>query len=299
MLTRPLYRGQVVWNLSKKRNAWGQKHQVARADQDWVLVDAPDLRIIPESLWEAVQGRLKTSRQCYLRSTNGQLWGRPGNGIESRYLLTGLAQCGRCGGSLIVHSRPSGRTRRAVYTCSYHHLRGTTVCPNGDVLPMEAANHAVLATIEAEVLHPTVVARTVEKLLEQLKPTADTLVPRRTALRVELVTLEHELARLTTAVAQGGDLTTLVKGVQARDQRRRSLQEELARLDVSTAPRISSPGRSSARQRSGWLTTRASLPGIPRRPDRSSRRSSWGGSCSSPRTVAATSSAARRPWAGS
>src|SRR5262249_13091330 len=45
------------------------------------------------------------SRAAYLRTTNGQLWGRPANEVESGYLLTGLAQCGACGGSLIVHSR--------------------------------------------------------------------------------------------------------------------------------------------------------------------------------------------------
>src|SRR4029453_13804092 len=42
----------------------------------------------PEALWQAVQSRLKTSRASYLRASNGQLWGRPGNAIESKYLLT-------------------------------------------------------------------------------------------------------------------------------------------------------------------------------------------------------------------
>jgi len=115
MLTRSLYRGEVVWNRSKKRDAWGIKRQSARDEQEWVRLDAPNLRIVPEPLWQTVQARLKTSRQSYLRATNGQLWGRPGNGIESRYLLTGLAQCGICGGSLVAHSRASGPGRKHAY----------------------------------------------------------------------------------------------------------------------------------------------------------------------------------------
>ena len=43
--------------------------------------------------------------------------------------------------------------------------------------------------------------------------------------------LEQELARLTAAVAQGGDLKPLLDGMQAREQRRRTLQTELAGLE--------------------------------------------------------------------
>jgi hypothetical protein len=38
--------------------------------------------------------RLAGAREDYLRRTTGRAWGRPVNGTESPYLLTGLAQCG-------------------------------------------------------------------------------------------------------------------------------------------------------------------------------------------------------------
>src|SRR5215471_4003456 len=178
MLTRSLYRGEIVWNRSRKRNAWCIKRQTVRAEADWVQLDVPALRIVSEPLWQAVRERFRDTRASYLRATNGQLWGRPTNGIESRYLLTGLAQCGLCGGSLIVHSRASGGRRANAYLCSYHHLRGSTVCPGGLVLPMESTNRAILATIEREVLHPDVVQRAIRQALGHLNAPADTTVPR-------------------------------------------------------------------------------------------------------------------------
>src|SRR5215468_8561941 len=168
MLTRPLYRGEVTWNRTRKRNAWGIQRQTVRAEGEWVQVEVPALRIVPEPLWQAVRARFRDTRASYLRATNGQLWGRPANGIESKYLLTGLAQCGRCGGSLIVHSRASGSRRANAYLCSYHHLRGSTVCPGGLVLPMDLTNLAILATIEREVLHPDVVQRAIRQALGHL-----------------------------------------------------------------------------------------------------------------------------------
>jgi site-specific DNA recombinase len=231
MLTRPLYRGDIVWNRTRKRDSWGIKKQAARPKEEWVRLDAPQLRIVPEALWQAVQSRLKTSRASYLRASNGQLWGRPGNAIESKYLLTGLAQCGICGGGLIAHSRASRPHRKYAYICSYYHLRGTTVCPTGVLLPMEETNHAVLETFERKVLHPDVVAVGLRHGLELLKPTEDSLVPRREALQAELAVLEQELARFTAAVAQGGDLPALVEAIKSREQRRLRLREELAGLD--------------------------------------------------------------------
>jgi site-specific DNA recombinase len=231
MLTRALYRGEVTWNRTRKRNAWGIKRQTVRTQADWVQLEVPALRIVPETLWQAVRERFRDTRASYLRATNGQLWGRPANGIESRYLLTGLAQCGRCGGSLIVHSRASAGRRAHAYLCSYHHLRGTTVCPGGLVLPVPQTNQAVLAAVELEVLHPEVVRRAINRAINELNAPTDTVVPRQTGLQAELTVLEQELARLTAAVAQGGDLKPLLDGIQAREQRRRTLQTELAGLE--------------------------------------------------------------------
>ena len=231
MLTRSLYRGEITWNRTRKRNAWGIKRQTVRAEAEWVQLEVPALRIVPEPLWKAVRERFRDTRASYLRATNGQLWGRPANGIESRYLLTGLAQCGLCGGSLIVHSRPSGGRRASAYLCSYYHLRGSTVCPRGLVLPMDLTNEAILETIEQEVLHPEVVRRALRRVLGELNAPTDTVVPHRTALQAELAVLEQELARLAAGVAQGGDLKVLLEGIRAREQRRRALQEELAGLE--------------------------------------------------------------------
>lgn len=151
MLTRLLYRGELVWNRTRKRNAWGEHEQRPRPEAEWVRVSAPSLRIVPEPLWTAVQRRLESMRRFYLRSTNGQLYGRAkgANGHESRYLLPGLAACGVCGGGLIVHSRVWGGGRQHAYVCGSYHRKGTTVCDNRRVLPISETNAAVLQTIEA------------------------------------------------------------------------------------------------------------------------------------------------------
>ena len=112
--------------------------------QSGVRVQAPHLQMVTTGLWKAAHTRLKGARAIYLRGTQGQLWGRPTDGVESKYLLTGLARCGVCGGSLVVRSRSHGGRRAFFYGCTSYHHRGRTVCTNTLEMPMLAADEAVL-----------------------------------------------------------------------------------------------------------------------------------------------------------
>jgi hypothetical protein len=71
ILTRPLYRGEIVWNQTRKRTPWGVKAQRRCPETECVRVPAPALRIVPEPLWRDAQERLATSRAAYVRGTNG------------------------------------------------------------------------------------------------------------------------------------------------------------------------------------------------------------------------------------
>jgi len=231
VVKRPLYRGEIVWGQTKKRNQWGARATSARDEGQWVRVSAPDLRIVPEELCEAVETRRTDARRSYLTATKGERFGRPANGVESKYLLTGLARCGCCGGSLVVRSRSHGRRRASFYACSAFHHRGRTVCANGLDAPMRAADDAILEEIEGYVLHPDVIERALALALDELRPKAGRVADERSRLRAAIRRLERELGRLTTAVATGGDLPSVLSAIQEREHSHADLTERLRRLD--------------------------------------------------------------------
>ena len=153
-------------------------------------------------------------------------------GIESRYLLTGLAQCGRCGGSLIVHSRASGGRRANAYLCSYHHLRGSTVCPGRvgpPAGPDQRGGPAKPSSRRCCIPRSSGARCAGSSTSWAPPPTPWSLIKR--ASRRSSRCWNRRLTRLTAAVAQGGDLKPLLDGIQAREQRRRALQTELAGLE--------------------------------------------------------------------
>ena len=216
-LHRPLYRGDVVWGRTQKRNQWGEQCVSDRPEDEWVTVHREDLRIVPEDLSLAAEARLVESRSSM------NLFRR--KGATSRYLLPGLARCVPCNGGMQVRSRTrsSGPDRR-FYGCTTHFHRGETVCGNGVEVPMEAMDDAVLGSI-SDIFTPDLERELVARLLRRSdeQATADPRAP----LDAELGTVERQLANLTDAVAQGGTTPSLVERLRAPEQQRQALVDTL------------------------------------------------------------------------
>ena len=233
VLHRELYRGRVIWNRTEKRDQWGQKRQRRREPSEWITLDAEHLRIVPEALWQEVQARLAAVRQVYLRFTEGKLWGHPAIGLESKYLLTGLATCGECGGTIYVHGRThgAGHNKRRVhfYGCSAHWHRGNAVCKNGLVVPIAVADEAVLSAFEEQLLNPDALARGFQQALATLRtpPAAGELE----SAQRELAAINEQLANLAQGIKMGGILPTLVAESQNLERQKADLLRRIERLE--------------------------------------------------------------------
>jgi len=227
-LHRETYRGQILYNRTRKRDRWGRKHQERRKAAEVVRVDAPALRIVSEELWARVHERLGGVRAQYAESTHGKLFGRPPSGVESKFLLTGFAVCGSCGGSLCARSRSHGQSRRYFYGCTVFERKGPSVCSNALALPLATADEALLEALEEELLDPLVIKRTIEKAMAELERGDDGSSPRADALGRELATIEAQLGRLTRAVMIGGDLERLVAQMRKLEARKTEIVAEQA-----------------------------------------------------------------------
>ncbi len=236
VLYQDLYRGVLIWGRGKKRDAWGRRQtrrrESFRAPDDCVRREAPELRIVSDELWQAAHERLQRSRHVYGRAMAGRLQGKPANGIESRYLLTGFAVCAWCGGALTIRSSSRGRRRAYfVYQCLTHVQRGRAVCANSTAMPMEAADREVLDTVESTLLRADVVAAAIEDAASRLQPDLAQQATERPRLQKELGRVEAEIGNLVKAIAEGAEFPSIKGALRDHEQQRERLQQELAALD--------------------------------------------------------------------
>ena len=235
-LYRESYRGTLVYNKTKKRNIEGDKAFAKRPESEWIHTSVPALRIVSEEAWAAAHDRLSSSREAYIRTNGGRLWGKPSNGIESKYLLTGLLECAVCHGGFFVTSRTNGKQRKYVYGCTTFHRKGHTVCENNRLVALLETDDLVMEALREELLDPVVVAYALHTTIAALhSPPAD-LAERRTRLEARVSTIATEIGRLTAAIAAGGQLEALVAGMRDREQEQHRLRRELA--DLAPAPAL-------------------------------------------------------------
>ena len=226
MLHRPIYRGQVTDDLHRE-----------------------DLRIVPESLWAAVQA-LRDARTA--KSTNLANRG-PVMHRQSSYLLSGFAVCGGCRSPLIVWRRkrkprpivvvPIGNNARetrdnmraakkrnpiafvvagntepgpgitretVVYRCMRYHTSGRHSCPHPiAALPVNAADRAVWNLIRDEVAPESLRQEVVDRYIAQAM--AEAAKPDSTT--ADVTREEAKLARYDEAIGDpdAGDVAGLIK----------------------------------------------------------------------------------------
>ena len=95
ILNNELYIGKMVWNRQHfvKEPQTGKRQARLNPEEKWVTQSVPDLQIINTGLWQSVKARQLATRQSISKEGH-----RPEIARRPRYLLSGLLECGSCGG---------------------------------------------------------------------------------------------------------------------------------------------------------------------------------------------------------
>lgn len=208
ILRNELYVGRVVWNRSEwvKRPGTGTRTYRLRPRDQWIIEDHPELRIIPDDLWDAVQARLSS------KSASGKAkYARRGN-----YLLTGILKCIDCGGSLtMIDAR--------CYGCGTRNRGGDSACDNGIRLRRADLEDRFLTEVREQLLSPQTIRWAEKEVARQLAaPPVDT-----SATRSQLAEVEAELARVVDAIAKVGLSPALESKLASLECRKRDLTAEV------------------------------------------------------------------------
>ncbi len=213
ILHNPIYVGRLVWNRSQKvRNPdTGKRVMRSRPQEEWVTVDAPELRIIPPELWEAVQRRSEERRLV----ARGNLTGR-----KPKYLFSGLLKCAECGSNYVVQSG-------AYYGCAAHTNRGPEICSNWKQVRRDKLEAVLLSAVFDEVFSPDTVAYLSQKVNEALARRSEPQDVARKRRAEELAQARRELENIETFIRQGNTTPTTSRMLTETERRIAELEMHL------------------------------------------------------------------------
>lgn len=204
ILNNELYIGRVLWNRRQwlKDPETGARRYVERPESEWMVREAPELRIVSDQLWEATRQRINRPHgNAIAAATKG--------GRAPRTLFGGLLVCATCGGPVIAVD-----ARR--YGCGVRKDRGPAACASESYVPRKAVDARLLAVVREEMEAPEVIAavqRAVRDLVAEHQRAADAPDVRR-----RLADVEQELGRLVDAIAAVGFSPTLGERIRSRDR---------------------------------------------------------------------------------
>lgn len=121
ILNNEMYAGVRVWNHKHclKDPRTGRTVDRTNPESEWVRVEVPQLRIVSDDLWQAVKERqdvLAVEYKPMIDRVHAAQASRMHLARRPAYLLSGLVECGVCGGKIGV--AVNGR-----YGCLNHHRR--------------------------------------------------------------------------------------------------------------------------------------------------------------------------------
>ena len=224
MLRRELYIGRVIWNRSRfvKRPGTNKRVQRPRPRQEWTVLERPELRMVADELWQAVQERLDFVKKTYGRRGPAGLLGRA---ASSPHLLTGFLKCGQCGSDMTIVVG-IGKGRHPKYGCPKHFNRGA--CTNDLTEREDWLEENIFNGLQNEVLKPEMVEFAIEEFGRQLKQYLSRSSVNLDTMRQRRAALEGELRRLTDAMAVHGFSDSLSGAIRKRETELAELTSRLS-----------------------------------------------------------------------
>ena len=156
MLRNEQYVGVWLWNKDQWLQIPGTNRyrRIARPESEHVKTVLPELRVVPENLWNAVQARLRR----FDRPRGGRTAGSTRSGRPS--ILAGLLRCGLCGGSMVVvHRATKDGYSYATLGCTTNKSRGPAICKNDRSISERKIRTVVIEMLRAQLTAPDLVAR--------------------------------------------------------------------------------------------------------------------------------------------
>ena len=212
----------------------GARRKVKVPEAEWIRVQHPELRIVPQPLWDAAQARKAATFATYRQTPDGRLSGKPDrSALASKYLLAGMLRCGVCGGKMVSLRRrgsPGGKLY-LYYVCWTSQGRGAAVCNSRRMVPMGRLHDMVVTMFQQDIL----TAARLEQVIRDLARTDEHGPARaaevRRALEADLHRVEGRIANLTEAVAAGGEVKSLIAAIRAAEGEQQDLRGRLEHAD--------------------------------------------------------------------
>ncbi len=217
ILNNELYIGKLIWNRQRfiKDPDTGKRQARPNPESEWIVQDVPEMRVIDDALWQAAKERQKSCQIVRSDSTTTQLWERR----RQKYLLSGMLQCGCCGGAYTMISA-------AMMGCAAARNKGT--CDNRLNIRRDRLEKRVLHALRHHLMDPALFAEFCAEFTREMNRMRGDAGAAITAARAEIAKIDRDLDMLVNLILRGGAADKINAKMVGLEARKKELERDLA-----------------------------------------------------------------------
>jgi site-specific DNA recombinase len=198
-------------------HATGQRVSRPNPSTSWVIEDVPELRIVPDELWTRVKERQNAIRHASpVNNDERPFWDKQ----RPRYLVTGIAKCGCCGGSYVKISAN-------LFGCATARDRGT--CDNRLNIRTDVLEATILDGLKSRLMAPDLFQTFCAEFHREVNCLRMAENAANQAQPAELDRVERRIARIVAMITDDdAPIRALKEELVALEKRQRDLQQAIA-----------------------------------------------------------------------
>ena len=200
-----------------KDPATGKRQARPNPESKWIIEEIPELRIVPQDLWDTVKERQEKTRRTVTPERSQGI--RLERARRPVHLFSSLLKCGQCGGS---YSLVSGTK----YGCTNRKTQGT--CDNKLRIRRTDLEEIILSGLKDELMDPALVKEFIRSYHDRLDGCLVDETSRREDLQKQLAKVKKDLEALVSAVKAGIQSDTLKDEFERLESSKRVIEQELA-----------------------------------------------------------------------
>ena len=225
ILNNEMYAGRIVWNRCREDRDPDTHQRIVRVNpqESWIVHEAEHLRVVDQPLWDRVK-----AQQDRRVAVDGAYWKhRP-----VKYLISGIVECGVCGGAYTKYAREYFRCS------SYQNKR---LCSNRLAMSKTRLEEVIFLGLRNYLLEPELLDVFSAEYERAMRAARRQLRANRTALEQELNKVVAKRDKLIEAIGLGAvDAREVKSDLDAAINKRDAIQAELAGVEVE--PKLIEPG---------------------------------------------------------